>query len=149
MRQMNSIIFIITKSFLILLLLNSCSAPVVENETTGPNNVRLKLTNKTFDLSTSRQVKIAINDVEKYAKYDIYAYSEKPLFAGNETFLNLSNEIVTEAVYKNDVLDKLIFTGVPVNGLLTQTINVPKYCTQLYIRRNNNLNFSLSIVPNY
>jgi Tfp pilus assembly PilM family ATPase len=62
------------------------------------------------------------------------------------TFLNQSNEIVTEAIYRNDVLDKLIFTGVPVNGVLTQTINVPKYCTQLYIRRNNNLNFS-SIVP--
>jgi hypothetical protein len=41
----------------------------------------------------------------------------KTLFAGNETFLNQSNEIVTEAVYKNDVLDKLIFTGVPVNGV--------------------------------
>jgi hypothetical protein len=61
-------------------------------------------------------------------------HSEKPLFAGNVTFLNQSNEIVTEAVYKNDVLDKLIFTGVPVNGVLLQTINVPKYCT-LYIRR--------------
>jgi LruC domain-containing protein len=144
---MKSIIFTITKSFLILLLLNSCSAPVVENETTDPNNVRIKLTNKTFDFSTSRQVKIAINDVEKYAKYDVYAYSEKLLFAGNATFLNQSNEIVTEAVYRNDVLDKLIFTGVPVNGVLTQTINVPKYCTQLYIRRNNNLNFSSSIVP--
>jgi hypothetical protein len=35
--------------------------------------------------------------------------------------------------------------GVPVNGVLLQTINVPKYCTQLYIRRNNNLNFSSSI----
>jgi hypothetical protein len=63
------------------------------------------------------------------------------LFAGNVTFLNQSNEIVTEAVYRNDVLDKLIFTGVPVNGVLTQTINIPKYCTQLYIRRKNNLNF--------
>jgi hypothetical protein len=33
------------------------------------------------------------------------------------TFLNQSNEIVTEAIYRNDVLDKLIFTGVPVNGV--------------------------------
>ncbi|MFT5245266.1 MAG: hypothetical protein ACI8QQ_003215 [Psychroserpens sp.] len=147
MRQMKSIIFTTTKSFLILLLLNSCSAPVVESETTDPNNVRIKLTNKTFDFSTSRKVKITINDVEKYAKYDVYAYSEKPLFAGNETFLNQSNEIVTEAIYRNDVLNKLIFTGVPENGVLTQTINIPKYCTQLYIRRSNNLNFSSSIVP--
>jgi hypothetical protein len=34
----------------------------------------------------------------------------------------------------------LIFTGVPVNGVLTNN-KYPKYCTQLYIRRNNNLNF--------
>jgi hypothetical protein len=41
------------------------------------NNVGAILTNKTFDFSTSRKVKITINDVEKYAKYDVYAYSEK------------------------------------------------------------------------
>jgi hypothetical protein len=35
----------------------------------------------------------------------------KNTFAGNVTFLNQSNEIVTEAIYRNDVLDKLIFTG--------------------------------------
>jgi hypothetical protein len=38
---------------------------------------------------------------------------EEPYFAGNQTFLNESNEIVTEPVYKNDILNKLIVTGVP------------------------------------
>jgi hypothetical protein len=37
---------------------------------------------------------------------------EEPYFAGNQTFLNESNEIVTEPVYKNDILNKLIVTGV-------------------------------------
>jgi hypothetical protein len=92
-------LFTLQKSFFFLLLLNSCSAPEVENETTSTNNASPILTNKTFDLVLSTS-KNNINDVEKYTKYDVYAYSEKPLFAGNVTFLNQSNEIVTEAVYK-------------------------------------------------
>jgi hypothetical protein len=52
---MKSTLFTITKIF--LLLLNSCSAPEVENETTSTNNASTILTNKTFDFSTYRQVK--------------------------------------------------------------------------------------------
>jgi LruC domain-containing protein len=134
------------KIFLILLLLNSCSAPEVKNDPTSQGDTTDNITNKSFDFSTYRQVKITINDVEKYTKYDVYAYSEDPYFDGNQTFLNQSNEIVTEPVYRNDILNKLLFSGVPVNGVLVQTINVPKYCTKLYIRRNNNLNFSSTVV---
>jgi hypothetical protein len=35
----------------------------------------------------------------------------------NQTFLNQSDAIVTEPVFRNDILNKLIFTGVPVNGV--------------------------------
>jgi arabinogalactan endo-1,4-beta-galactosidase len=74
--------------------------PVVENETTGPNNTStIIITNKTFN-STYRQVKITINDAENFTKYDVYAYSEEPYFAGNQTFLNESNEIVTDRLQK-------------------------------------------------
>jgi LruC domain-containing protein len=142
---MKSLLFKFIKIFSLALLLNACSTmdkPTVVDE----DDSLLTITNKTFDFSTYRQVKIIINDVEKYTKYDVYAYTDEPYFAGNQTFLNQSDEIVTEPVYKNDILNKLIFTGVPVNGVLTQTINVPKYCTKLYIRRNNNLNFSSSVI---
>jgi hypothetical protein len=44
---------------------------VVENETTGPNNTSTIITNKTFNFSTYRQVKITINDAEKF-HYDVY-----------------------------------------------------------------------------
>lgn len=134
------------KIFLFLLLLNSCSAPEVQNDPTSQGDTTTTITNKTFDFSTYRQVKITINDVEKYTKYDVYAYSDEPYFDGNQTFLNQSNEIVTEPVYRNDILNKLLFSGVPVNGVLVQTINVPRYCTKLYIRRNNNLNFSSTVI---
>jgi hypothetical protein len=43
-------LFTLQKSFFFLLLLNSCSAPEVENETTSTNNTSPILTNKTFDL---------------------------------------------------------------------------------------------------
>jgi LruC domain-containing protein len=141
---MKSHLFNFLKIATLSILLYSCSNPEFNN--VDPNNSTV-LTNKTFDFSTYRQVKISINDVENYTKYDIYAYAAEPYFAGDQTFMNQSNEIVTEPIYKNDVLNKLIFSGVPVNGSLVQTINVPKYCNKLYIRRNSNLNYSSSIVP--
>jgi LruC domain-containing protein len=134
------------KSFLFIFLLHSCGTPDIQNDSVDLNNTNTTITNKTFDFSTYRQVKITINDDENLTKYDVYAYSEETYFAGNQTFLNESNEIVTEPVYKNDILNKLIVTGVPINGVLVQTISVPTYCTKLYVRRNNNLNFSASIV---
>ena len=98
-----------------------------------------------FDFSTHHEVQITINDDDTYARYDVYIYSEEQYFAGTETFENQSGEIVTEPFYRNDVMNRLLFTGVPQNGVLKQSINIPKYCDKLYIRRNQNLNFSASI----
>jgi LruC domain-containing protein len=98
-----------------------------------------------FDFSTHHEVQVTINDNANYVRYDVYAYTDELILAETETFENQSGEIVTEPVYINDVLDKLIFTGAPVNGVLTQTINLPKYYDKIYIRRNENLNFSSSI----
>lgn len=143
---MKSQIINYVKILCFLLLLNACSAPEVQNDPVVGGDSNITITNKSFDFSTYRQVKITINDSEKFTKYDVFAYTADPYFAGNQTFLNQSDAIVTEPVFRNDILNKLIFTGVPVNGVLTQIINIPKYCTQLYIRRNNNLNFSSSVV---
>lgn len=89
-----------------------------------------------FDFSTHHEVTINIIDNLNYAKYDVYAYSEELYDAGTETFENESGETVTETVYKSDVLDKLIFSGVPRNGVLKQTINLPKFYNKVYIRRS-------------
>lgn len=98
-----------------------------------------------FDYRTHQEVKVIINDNEGYARYDVYAYSDEKLFVGTETFENEAGEITTESVYKQDVLSKLIFSGVPNSGKLEQTISLPKYYTKLYIRRNENLKYSSSI----
>jgi hypothetical protein len=49
----------------------------------------------------------------------------------NQT-LNQSDAIVTEPVFRNDILNKLIFTGVPVKWCFNPNNKYPKYCTQLY-----------------
>ncbi|MBI0397310.1 LruC domain-containing protein [Cyclobacterium marinum] len=99
-----------------------------------------------FDFSTSQDVTIAINDNNGYAKYEIYAYTDELYDAGTETFEDESGETVTETVYKSEVLEKLLFTGVPVNGILKQTVSIPKFYEKLYIRRNEHFNFSSTIV---
>lgn len=98
-----------------------------------------------FDFSTHHEVTVNIVDSDHYAKYDVYAYSDELNEVGTETFENESGEIVTETIYKSDVLEQLLFSGVPANGVLKQTINLPKFYNKVYIRRNENLNFSSSI----
>ncbi len=131
-----------------LLLLNSCGfdEPVVDDDDIvieDPGTV-LSIPDG-FDFSTYHDVKINIVDDGNYAKYDIYAYSDELYDAGTETFENESGEIVTETVYKSDVLDRLIFSGVAKNGTLQQTINLPKFYDKVYIRRNESLQFTASI----
>ena len=98
-----------------------------------------------FGFSTHHEVTINISDNANYVKYDVYAYSNELKDAGTETFENESGEIVTEKVYKSDILEKLIFSGVPSNGVLKQTVNLPKFYNKVYIRRNEYLRFSSSI----
>ncbi|GAA4270102.1 LruC domain-containing protein [Hyunsoonleella aestuarii] len=98
-----------------------------------------------FDFSTQQEVQININDNTKNVRYDVYAYSENKYYAGTETFENQEGEIVTEGFYKSDVLSKLVFSGVPFEGVLSQTISLPKYYDKVYIRRNDNLKYSSSI----
>lgn len=99
-----------------------------------------------FDFSTHHDVQVNIIDNADYAKYDVFAFSTEPYLFGTETYENQSGEIVSEPVYRNELMDKLIFSGVPKNGVLTQTINLPNYYDSVYIRRKENLSFSSSIV---
>ncbi len=152
MKALLKVVFLIS-------IITSCSVPDV-NDNQAPESNNDTQTSKTdtavsdgnviaipdgFDYSTSQEVKVTINDKSGYARYDVFAYSDDLYFAGNETFLNQYGEIETEAVYKSDVLNKLIFSGVPKDGTFTRTITLPKYYDKLYIRRNENLNYSASV----
>lgn len=104
-----------------------------------------------FDFSTKQEIHVTINDNTNYVKYEVYAYSEDNYHTIKETFENQEGEIVTEDVYKNELFDNLIFSGVPVNGVLEQTVSIPSYYDKLYIRRNENLRYSSAIetINNY
>jgi len=131
---------------IITLLINACQVPDVEPiiiESVDTNTIAIPAG---FDFSTHHDVQINIIDNADYAKYDVFAFSSAPYLFGTETYENQSGEIVTEPVYRNEVMDKLIFSGVPKNGVLTQTINLPDFYDSVYIRRKDNLNFSSSVV---
>tara|TARA_R110001632_G_scaffold64960_6_gene154223 strand:+ start:2137 stop:4143 length:2007 start_codon:yes stop_codon:yes gene_type:complete len=134
-------------SILFSLLIISCSIPDLENsldENIDNNSLSLSIPDG-FDFKTHEEVIITITDNSEYAKYDIFIYSSEPVFIGNQTYENESGEIVTEPVYRNGAIDKLVFSGVPHNGLLTQTINVPTYSDKIYIRRNGKFNYFSSV----
>ncbi|GAA4811352.1 LruC domain-containing protein [Litoribaculum gwangyangense] len=142
----------IFKVILLVFMLNACSVPEVNNDTESQDigidesSIKMVAIPDGFDFSTNQEVKVTINDNSKYVRYDVFAYSEELIFIGNETFENQSGEIVTEAVYKTDIMNRLIFSGVPKDGTFTQTISLPKHYDKLYIRRNDNLKYSASIL---
>lgn len=127
-----------------ILLLYGCSFSEPEAVIAIDEDINVLSIPVGFDFSTYHDVTINITENDEYAKYDIYAYSGELYDAGTETFENESGETVTETVFKSDLMDKLIFSGVPKNGVLKQTINLPKFYTKVYIRRNDNLSFSSS-----
>lgn len=95
-----------------------------------------------FDFSTHKEVTVNISDSEDYIKYDVYAYSDEKYFAGMETYENESGEIVTDSLFKSDLLNNLLFSGVAINGRLSQTINLPNHLNKLYIRRKDGYQYS-------
>lgn len=130
---------------LLLIFIISCSKPEINESTPTITKIEVINVPDGFDYNTYRAVSININDNAPYVMYDVFAYSENLYSFGFQTFENQVGEIETEEVFKNDVMSKLIFSGVPENGVLEQLVNVPTYCDKIYIRRNENLNFSSSI----
>ncbi|MCT4630348.1 LruC domain-containing protein [Winogradskyella sp.] len=131
-------------NLILLLIVSSCAKPEVDNGSTNGDSVDTINIPEGFDYSTYKTVKIKIND-NSSVKYDVYAYTSQPYLVGTETYENQEGEIETEEVYRNDVVNKLLFSGVTKNGVLEQSVNIPKFYNQVYIRRNDNRNYSASI----
>lgn len=132
-------------AILTVLLLNGCNLFSSEEKVDDDDEGLSLSIPSGFDFSTYHDVTINIEDEGNYAKYEIFAYTEDLYNAGTETFEDEFGETVTETIYKSDVMEKLIFSGVPKDGKLIQTINLPKFYDKVYIRRNENLAFSSSI----
>jgi len=100
----------------------------------------------TFDYSTHQQVEIEIVDNNQRARYDVFAYSETDNYLGNVSFEDESGNQANEDVYRSDLVNKLVFTGVPKSGVLKVSVTLPKYCTKVYLRRKENLKYSSKLV---
>ncbi|UAM96769.1 LruC domain-containing protein [Polaribacter litorisediminis] len=107
-------------------LLYSCNPSSIEDIEQVSETSDVLLIPAGFDFSTHQKVTINIVENAAYAKYDVYAYSD-------------------ETLDDSEILDRLIFSGVPSNGVLKQTINVPTYYNKVYIRRNEGLNVSTTV----
>lgn len=98
-----------------------------------------------FDYSTHREVKVNIQDFSN-ATYELFVASDQPYFYGTETFENQSGQIETEDVYRDDIINKKVFSGIPSNGAIEHVITLPLYTSFVYIRRNDNLIYSGDLV---
>ena len=131
-------------SIILLLIIISCAKPELTNEEINDNTQKLLEIPDGFDFSTYRTIKVKIND-NSYAKYDVYAYTSQPYLVEVETYENQEGILETQEVYRNDVMNKLLFSGVIKNGTLEHTINLPTFYDKVYIRRNDNLKYSASV----
>lgn len=146
---MKNIKFILLTACIIFFTFTSCINDITIEDPKEVDVSELDIENLNipdgFDFSTQQKVTVTINDSKSNVKYNVYAYSDEKYFDGIETYESEGGETVTDSIFKSDVLNQLIFTGVPYNGKLSQTITLPKYYTQIYIRRNDNLKYSSSI----
>ncbi len=148
---------------LLLLLIQSCvkddfdkvpnpdSETEKETETETETEVSdLELTNLQipvgFEFKTYNEVSITINDNTTNARYDIYAYNDTDYIGEEIAFINDEGQPDTTTEYTSDVLNQLLFTGIPSNGLLERRLPIPAYYSQLYLRRKEGKRFSSEII---
>lgn len=99
-----------------------------------------------FDYKTHDKVEVEINDATGNVKYDLFIYSDTKVFVGTETYIDEAGNQVTEDVYKDDIINKPVFSGAPKNGELNLTVTLPAYATKVYLRRKEGLKYSAEMV---
>lgn len=133
-------------AIIILFVITGCvpdATPVEELEQS--NKLFIDVPNS-FDYSTHQQVEIEIVDINQKAKYEVFIYSDSKNYVGNESFEDEYGNLKNEEVYRDDIINKLVFTGVSKNGSIKVLVTLPKYCRQVYIRRKENLKYSSELV---
>ncbi len=99
-----------------------------------------------FDYSTHQMVDIEIVDNNPTARYDLFVHSQTDNYLGMETYEDEEGNLITEEVYREDLVNKLVYSGVPKNGRITVSLTLPNYAQDVYLRRRENLKFSSKLV---
>lgn len=132
---------------LLVLVVASCVPDVnPEEEANMPTAMSIDIP-KGFAYQTHESVTVEIIDLTPNVKYEVFAYSDDDQFIGNESFEDESGNQTSESVFREDLIGKPVYSGVVKNGKLTVNLTLPKYCTQVYIRRRENFNYSGTLVP--
>jgi LruC domain-containing protein len=139
----------LSKILILLLFVSSCDDYESNDEV---NNDTEQLVVNTlnipegFNFSTHTKTNISITDPNTSVKYEVFQYSDDIVYIEDRTFTNEAGENVTEPIYSTDLLDNLIFTASPSNGVIKLNVNIPSFCEKLYLRRKDNLKYSSYIV---
>ena len=129
-------------------LFASC-VPEVEQENPNLNNensiVKLDIPDG-FDFKTHKKVRVNIEDNTAAAIYDVFIISDTKYSLGNQTYTDAEGNVITEEVFKDDIINKPLFSGVPKNGNIDITLTLPIYTNKVYLRRKENFVYSASVV---
>ncbi|WP_394748998.1 LruC domain-containing protein [Spongiimicrobium salis] len=99
-----------------------------------------------FEFETSEIVEITITDNTPNARYDVYAYSGAAEIGSEIDIINDEGQEDTTLEYSSDILNHIVFSGIPYNGEIKHSLTVPSYYSQLYIRRKEGGKFSSQII---
>lgn len=100
-----------------------------------------------FDFSTQKNIGVTIVDANPSAIYQVYAWYDELERFELVNYIDESGKMVTDTVFKTDVLNQLLFSASCYNGKIERDIIVPEYFTHLYVRRKANGIFSSHIAP--
>lgn len=101
---------------------------------------------KGFNFSTHQNIKVVINDDNIKAKYQVYAYTDTFSDDEQESYINEIGENATRTIYKKDVLNHLLFTGMSTDGKIEHIISLPSYFSNIYVRRKVNNVYTSTVV---
>ncbi|MEE9362201.1 MAG: LruC domain-containing protein [Cellulophaga sp.] len=101
---------------------------------------------KNFKFKTHNEITITINDNTSNTRYDVYAYNDKITIGEEIAIVNDEGLADTTTEFQSDILNHILFTGAPTNGVLTHTVAVPSYYTKLYVRRKEGTRYSSKII---
>ncbi len=136
-----------TVVFFLLLLVTSCVPDVTsDNEELVTEGLSINIP-KGFNYQTHKEVTIDITDFTSNVKYDIFIYSTQNLSSGNNTYQDESGNVTAEELYREDIINKPVYSAVIKSGRLTTKITLPEYCEEVYIRRRESLKYSGKLVP--
>lgn len=149
MKRLNSFLW----SLFIILSISGCHKELSPSAPVDPTNPDVNLLDleisKDFKFESSEKVNVSFNGFKSSygaeAKYTIYLYSDRTK-SEEVTYESEAGTTVTETLELSDVLNNKVATVVSQDGNFDIDIEIPDYCTSLYVIKNELGVYSSQIV---